>query len=815
MPKLEAQTDIFVNDLLRKSRINLTPQGSGNVDIDQALRASSKNGTGNYGYPDFCGIVNEFAIVVENKASLGCHEKIVDGEIDMSVKAIKKYALNGAVYYAKIIVAGSPYDKLFGFGVSGNASGYKITPFFLQRGMDNPIVFDNVDDFNLFSHDNIKQFYCRQVLGEKIDVDKSVTEIKKDAATLHEALRNYGTLTTEQKPLVVSGILLALSETEYGGMNIGALTGDTEKTDGQKIMTAIKTCLKRKRIENSILLNQFAFIETNVQINSIDKSLGKTPMKYFTEFLYKNIYKNIRYVSAPDDFIGQFYGEFISYSGGDGQTLGIIMTPPHITDLFCDLINLNPNDKVFDPCCGTGGFLVAAMHRMINESDKSDEAIKRIKAVQLHGIEMQDYMYSIAFTNLLLRNCNTDNLTCCDFFKLNTNDLNSNGFTVGMINPPYSQGSEQNPRLYEMNFVLHMLDCLSVGGRGVAIVPKSALTNKTQTTRGIKELILHKHTLECVISLNANTFYGIGVNPCICIFTANIPHSKKKQSKFIDFSNDGYAVEKHRGLVRKSDADAKKDYLLDILKGKIKNSTICVEHSVKADDEWLFESFSNIDYSTNETIFENARFDYNENITTFLSYIKSEASIDLMKAISMTLNGVLSICNTKLPNTNQWKEYRLDEIFQTITRGVGMRKIVPGNIPYITASLLNNGIAKYITANEKYIYSDCLTVPDVGGKNSAFYHNGKFVPSNHVQVLKNEKFNKYIYQFISVILGILMQKFSFGHAASIERLAKLRLFLPATETGEPDYDFMTSYMKAREINIFAKKIEELKQKLNE
>ncbi|HEL1164235.1 TPA: hypothetical protein TVK17_001832 [Streptococcus equi subsp. zooepidemicus] len=38
----------------------------------------------------------------------------------------------------------------------------------------------------------------------------------------------------------------------------------------------------------------------------------------------------------------------MSYSGGDGQSLGIILTPRHITDLFCDLLDVKPTDKVLD-----------------------------------------------------------------------------------------------------------------------------------------------------------------------------------------------------------------------------------------------------------------------------------------------------------------------------------------------------------------------------------------------------------------------------------------------------------------------------------
>ena len=60
----------------------------------------------------------------------------------------------------------------------------------------------------------------------------------------------------------------------------------------------------------------------------------------------------IRYAQSADDYLGMFYGEFMSYSGEDGQSLGIILTPKHVTELFCDLISLKPTDRVLDPCCG-------------------------------------------------------------------------------------------------------------------------------------------------------------------------------------------------------------------------------------------------------------------------------------------------------------------------------------------------------------------------------------------------------------------------------------------------------------------------------
>ena len=101
------------------------------------------------------------------------------------------------------------------------------------------------------------------------------------------------------------------------------------------------------------LLSQFAVIRDTTKLNEVNETLGKTPIKYFTEFLYDSIYHNIRYQSSAEDYLGRFYGEFMSYSGGDGQNLGIVLTPKHITELFCDLVDIKPNDKVLDPCCGS------------------------------------------------------------------------------------------------------------------------------------------------------------------------------------------------------------------------------------------------------------------------------------------------------------------------------------------------------------------------------------------------------------------------------------------------------------------------------
>ena len=169
--------------------------------------------------------------------------------------------------------------------------------------------------------------YAGHHLKENTDYEKETAEILKDASVLHEDLRNYGNLLDTEKPLIVSGILLALRESEYK-------TGDSVKTDGQKIYDAINANLQRANVSPEVkkdkILSQFAFIKDTVKLNEVEPKLKKTPLKHFAEYLNDKIYKSIRYISSAEDYIGRFYGEFMSYSGGDGQTLGIILTPESI-----------------------------------------------------------------------------------------------------------------------------------------------------------------------------------------------------------------------------------------------------------------------------------------------------------------------------------------------------------------------------------------------------------------------------------------------------------------------------------------------------
>lgn len=614
MAKKEAKTDLWVYDLLKEAGICLEPQGCSIKEVNEALKTASKKGTGNVGYPEYAGVVGDFLLVIEDKSDLSKHVKYDDKDlISIDTKAVTDYAVNGAYFYGKHLINNTHYKKIIAFGVSGNEKHHKITPLFINEREYCKIMPD-VESFYIFNEENIDEYYTREILGENTDLQKETTEILKFAKNLHEDLRNYGNLQDTQKPLVVSGILLALREIDKGSFNLEQLNGDEVDTDGNKIYSAIDKNLQRSKVSPTVkkdkLLTQFAVIKDTRILNEVNPTLGKTPLKYYAEQIYDNIYKTIKYTKTAEDYLGRFYGEFMSYSGGDGQSLGIILTPKHITQLFCDLVDLKPEDIVFDPCCGTAGFLIAAMHNMLQKA-KNDRQKENIRKNQLHGIELQPYMFTIATSNMIIRGDGKSNLIDEDFLRCKDSELQLKGATVGMMNPPYSQGSKANPSLYEISFVEHLLDSLAEDGKAIVIIPQSSLTGKTKDEQNYKESILKHHTLEGVITLSGDTFYGVGVNPCIAVFTAHKPHPNDKECKFIDFKDDGFKVAPHIGLVETEYAKDKKQHLLDVWFDRIEAPTrFCVKSTVEATDEWLHAFYYFNDEIPTEEDFDKTIADY-------------------------------------------------------------------------------------------------------------------------------------------------------------------------------------------------------------
>ncbi|CAM1380221.1 HsdM family class I SAM-dependent methyltransferase [Fretibacterium fastidiosum] len=806
MAKKEVRTDLWVAKQLDECGINFDAQGSNIKEINEALKTASKRGTGNVGYPEYVAVIGDFVLVIEDKADTDKQLKLTDKKIiDTDTKSITEYAVNGAYFYGKHIAQNSSFKKVFALGVSGDEKHHVITPLYVDD-REGYKQLPDIESFVWFSPSNIGEYYTRYVLEEATDVEKTTEQILKDAAELHEYLRTYGTLKDQDKPLVVAGILLALDEVKHEEFKIDNLTGSQvdKNHDGDKLMKAINTRLTRSNVgpdaKKDKLLSEFSILNTSFRLNEVNDVLGKTPLKFYTKFLYDRVFRNIKYQKTSEDFIGRFYGEFMSYSGGDGQTLGIILTPRHITDLMCDLVDVQVNDVVLDPTCGTAGFLISAMHKMLSMSD-SDAQRKDIKKKQLHGFELQSNMFAVAAANMILRHDGNSNLECTDFLKKNPAQVQMKGATIGLMNPPYSQGTKADPSQYELSFVEHLLDSLTEGGRAAVIVPQSSMTGKSAEEKVFKESILKNHTLEGVITCNTETFYGVGTNPVIALFTAHEPHPEDKVCKFIDFRNDGFETRAHVGLVEGDSAKDKKQHLLDVWNGRIEApSKFCVKTTVEASDEWLHSFYYFNDEIPTDADFEKTIGDY---LTFEFSMVMQNREYlfeDTKGRDDDELGDYVEIPSLE---EKEWEAFSVDSLFPTIepTKGKTTSGLVDGEgLPYIAAakSIIGCQICSKVANNEWASKGNGMVFVQLGDGAAGLAH---YVPmpfvgmSGKTSVGYSKHQNLYNGLFIARCLSSNKAIFSHGHSWTGRRLTKTKVMLPVNNDGEPDYDYMEQYSK--------------------
>lgn len=464
---------------------------------------------------------------------------------------------------------------------------------------------------NKLNPENIAEWYSVNVLKEIPKGQKEIFELQNLAKEIHEDLRNYASLEDENKSTVISAILLALSEKTF---NVTSLSGDTFKKDGDIIFEAVKTNISRRgampQSKTTILLNKFSFLTTNVKINEINLSLGMTPLKFLANKLKDKVLhhfgKNTNY-----DMLGNFYGAFVKYGGNDSNSLGIVLTPHHITTLMTELIDVISTDYVLDPACGSGAFLISAMNRMVSQAKGDEEKIKHIKKHQLLGIEMQEKLFTVATTNMILRGDGKSNLQHADMFSVSGESMRKKKVNKILFNPPYSQG-KTDKTLTEISFISHALDMLVTGGKLAVIVPQSTMVGKSKEEKEYKKKILDKNTLELVITLNKDTFHGVGTNPVIAVFEAGKSHPENKKVKFINFEDDGFVVRKHIGLVDDGSADKKRKILFDIINGDNEDysTKMMVKSTIQVGDEWLHSFFYFNEEIPSDEDFEKTVADY-------------------------------------------------------------------------------------------------------------------------------------------------------------------------------------------------------------
>ena len=149
------------------------------------------------------------------------------------------------------------------------------------------------------------------------------------------------------------------------------------------------------------------------------------------------------------DVIGRVYEELIP--DVERHRLGQYYTPPPIVELITEMCIRSPNDKVLDPACGSGSFLVKAYHKLKDlkkkENPFADENRLHEEILnQLYGVDINPFPAQLSSINLAIRNLRVPsrhmNIIVSDFFKVKPSMGVIPEVDVVITNPPYTRQEE-------------------------------------------------------------------------------------------------------------------------------------------------------------------------------------------------------------------------------------------------------------------------------------------------------------------------------------------------------------------------------------
>jgi type I restriction enzyme M protein len=459
----ERITENIVRNILRNKgyynneSIIVEEQRSSNTRISKLLQEASKSGKGNMGSPEF--IVSfkdkpDELIIVECKALISQHESANKEKYN---KFPNKFAVDGALWYASFL---KEDFNVTAIAVSGESEKEKrISSFIWLQGNYTFIEIQN------------KMFPTpEELLSILTEQQKPISqdELIKKANEYNDILNEYDIPEIERCTLM-SAILVSLQNKPFCSSY-----NEYSFRENKELITALLSACKNVLSVNglsgdkiTVVIGEYSKFKNSSTFNSphiVNKSSKmKEPNTILRDFIHTVRKEILPYIQGNQfDILGQFYTIFIKYAGSDKKT-GLVLTPGHITDLFCDISELTKNDVVFDPCCGTAGFLVSAMNHMLQDAGHDIRKRYEIKTTQLLGVEKRPDMFAHACSNMMMRGDGKSHILYGDCFNEDIKtEITSYKPTKAFLNPPYTKDNNAQ----QLEFLENALECLEPGGGG-------------------------------------------------------------------------------------------------------------------------------------------------------------------------------------------------------------------------------------------------------------------------------------------------------------------------------------------------------------
>ncbi|WP_313002874.1 class I SAM-dependent DNA methyltransferase [Chryseobacterium gleum] len=282
------------------------------------------------------------------------------------------------------------------------------------------------------------------------------------------------------------------------------------------------------------------------------------------------------------DTQGDVYEYLINEIGTSGKN-GQFRTPRHIIQFMCELIDPDIDDKICDPACGTGGFLVGSYQHILTKYTKEENLIidenglrrfkknggekisdkkkwNKLESNTFFGFDIDQNMVRIGLMNLMLHGIKIPQIENVDTLSVDYDVRHKDGeFSVVLANPPFTGRINKNEvsskitdygSQSELLFLIRISKMLSKGGKAAVIVPEGVLFGGSNTHTRTREVLLKDNRVDAVISLPVGTFKPYtGVKTSILLFTKIKEKSSTYNTDkvwFYELKSDGYSLDDNR-----------------------------------------------------------------------------------------------------------------------------------------------------------------------------------------------------------------------------------------------------------------------------
>ncbi|PIN78122.1 DNA methyltransferase [Candidatus Woesearchaeota archaeon CG10_big_fil_rev_8_21_14_0_10_34_12] len=489
-------------------------------------------------------------------------------------------AINEARDYAEEINKKSQVNAIIISGIAGNRTdSYLIESEYFDGKKWETIKINDKKASGLFKPEEVEII----LNNNSPDIRDVVIDEKlflKKAEKINELL-HLGAINKNERAKVMSAILLSLIDETPPNIDATPIG----------LMRDINS-----RVENVLEIEKKGDFKNQIKIvlpPSTDNHIKwkKAIVQTIQELNLLNIRSAM---NSGTDVLGKFYEVFLKYGNG-AKEIGIVLTPRHITHFATEVLNVNSNDYIFDPTCGTGGFLVSAFdHAKKNSNEKQ---INKFKEKNIYGIEQEPSVVALALVNMIFRGDGKNNIIEGNCFQKNINSKGDYGkyepeykegeqiITKVLMNPPFALKSSDEK---EYKFVDYALKQMQDSGLLFSVLPYSCMVKSGSYMQWRKNL-LENNTLLSVVTFPDDLFYPVGVHSVGLFVKKGISHPKNQKVLWVRALNDGFLKKKGKRL---ENPRAKNDFpkIKDLLQSFIVNQNIKVENIPE------FQKSSIVDY---------------------------------------------------------------------------------------------------------------------------------------------------------------------------------------------------------------------------